>query len=90
MLTKVPGSKLAQMFQETNKLFKNIDGVVFLDRNGTIFSYLIDWLRNNMKISEFGDKFTQNQFDLEIEFWGLNISPKIKEDQLKLIKNIFD
>jgi hypothetical protein len=61
MLTKIPGSKLAIMFSETeNKLFKNVDGIIFLDRNGVIFSYLIDWLRNDMKISQFNDKFTQN------------------------------
>lgn len=44
-LRKYPDSLLAILFAEGNKPNCDSSGCVFLDRNGRIFSYVLDWMR---------------------------------------------
>lgn len=44
-LRKYPDSLLALLFSAQHKLNRNDSDYVFLDRNGKIFGYVLDWLR---------------------------------------------
>ena len=46
MLCRDPKSYLAELFSGKHPLRK-LDGKVFIDRNPQIFTYVLDYLRNN-------------------------------------------
>ena len=48
ILCQVVDSKLAEMFNGTYPL-KELDGEVFLDRNGAVFALVLDYLRSERK-----------------------------------------
>ena len=50
---------------------KTKTGKIFLDRNGEIFSFIIDFLRNDLKITTMIDEFKKGQFYFELEYWKL-------------------
>lgn len=45
-LRKLPGSKLAEMFSSSAKAFTDTEGRFFIDRPGTYFGPILDYLRN--------------------------------------------
>ena len=47
LLCLVDGSKLQKMFSGKYKLVTNEEGNIFLDRNGSTFICLVNYLRNN-------------------------------------------
>lgn len=49
-LTSVPGSMLAEMFQNDSNIRFNGDGNIFIDRDATVFGHIINYLRNGRKI----------------------------------------
>ena len=66
VLTSVEGSKLAALFSEMHEL-KKVDDEVFLDRDGSTFETLVNYLRNERKIfPEFTEKNAENMFFKEL------------------------
>ena len=51
ILTKVPGSDLANLFSGRHKIKLDENKKVFLDRDGNAFQNVISYLRNNLRIS---------------------------------------
>ena len=49
VLTSVPDSTLRAMFSGMHTL-KRVDDSIFLDRDGTTFQHLVNYLRNDRKI----------------------------------------
>lgn len=45
-LTSVPDSKLAALFSGSNAIEQDADGTYFIDRNGSTFGYILDYLRD--------------------------------------------
>lgn len=45
-LRKLPGSKLAEMFSSSAKVFTDAEGRFFIDRPGTYFGPILDYLRS--------------------------------------------
>jgi len=46
------------------------EGKTFIDRDVEPFLSLISFLRNNQKIASFNDKQKEEQFNLELNYWG--------------------
>ena len=74
ILTKVPGSDLANLFSGRHKLKLDENKKVFLDRDGRVFENVISYLRNNLKISKFDSTFIKDQFELELKYWKLPVN----------------
>jgi len=69
VLRLVKGSILEKMFNGMNEL-KEIDGEVFLDRDGSTFLNLVNYLRNDREVfPDFMDHNDEIQFLKELEFW---------------------
>ena len=69
VLRLCPESTLAKMFSGMHEL-KKIDGEVFLDRDGTTFQHLVNYLRNDRTVlPEFSDKNDEIMFYKEADFW---------------------
>ena len=69
VLRLVKGSILEKMFNGMNEL-KEIDGEVFLDRDGSTFLNLVNYLRNDREVfPDFMDHNDERQFLKELEFW---------------------
>ena len=52
---------------------KKTDNEVFLDRDGTTFETLVNYLRNERKVfPEFVDKNSENSFYKELLYWGID------------------
>uniref|UniRef100_A0A8C3U9T4 Potassium channel tetramerisation-type BTB domain-containing protein n=1 Tax=Catharus ustulatus TaxID=91951 RepID=A0A8C3U9T4_CATUS len=49
-LKKHPGSKLAEMFTGQPKLRTDSEGRFFIDRPGTYFKYILEYLRSNQHV----------------------------------------
>lgn len=76
VLVSVPGSRLAKLFSGMNKL-KEVDGEIFLDRDGKTFEALVNYLRNERKVfPEFINKNDENHFYKELHFWGIDLHMK--------------
>ena len=72
MLQSVPGSELYKMFSGMHDLKKK-DEEIFLDRDGTAFETLVNYLRNERKVfPEFNDKNSENMFYKELHYWGID------------------
>ena len=61
------------MFRDGEPL-KLTDGKVFIDRDFAIFSHVISYLRNDLRIFDFDDPYVKNQFELELKHWGLHLA----------------
>lgn len=48
-LTKDPDSMLAAMFSGRHEIVKERDGCVFIDRDGTNFRFILNYLRDGMQ-----------------------------------------
>lgn len=75
VLRSVEGSTLAKMFSDMHEL-KEVDGEIFLDRDGRIFELLANYLRNDRQIyPDFSDVNWERQFLGELHFWGIEHAP---------------
>ncbi|XP_059819234.1 BTB/POZ domain-containing protein KCTD14-like [Hypanus sabinus] len=70
-LTRFPGSKLAEMFHGRTRLPLDRKGRYFIDRNGTYFKYILEFLRTRKPPSHFAQGLYQ-----EALFYG--IEPLVK------------
>ena len=83
MLCKDPNSYLAELFSGKQSLRK-IDGKVFIDRNPQIFTYVLDYLRNDQTPLNFQDPTMKELFDLELKHWKLMNPAEQKKYKAKL------
>ena len=89
VMCKVPDSILGEMFSGRHEIKKLNDGRVFIDRNPKVFSYVLDYLRNDLTPLYFEDKTVKHLFDLELKHWKL--SPEEGSANLKKkIQDIFN
>lgn len=56
-LKQFPASRLAGMLDGRDQEFKTVDGQIFVDRDGALFSFILDFLRNHELLlpSDFSD-----------------------------------
>ena len=61
------------MFNGMHEL-KKIDEEVFLDRDGTTFQHLVNYLRNDREVlPEFSDRNDELMFFKELDFWKVPV-----------------
>ena len=72
-LQKEPDSMLGIMFSGRHKIIKQEDGSVFIDRDGTHFGIILNFLRGNIKSLDQlpDDKLTLSDISVEAEFYQL-------------------
>ncbi|XP_055465799.1 potassium channel regulatory protein isoform X2 [Psammomys obesus] len=70
-LKQFPASRLAGMVDGRDQEFKIVDGQVFVDRDGALFSFILDFLRNCELLlpSDFSD---YHRLQREALFYGLD------------------
>ncbi|NWW71936.1 KCNRG protein, partial [Climacteris rufus] len=69
-LQQFPESRLAQMLNGNDREFKLVNGEFFVDRDGALFSYIMDFLRT-LQISLPTDFSDYQRLQREAEFYGL-------------------
>ncbi|XP_069737656.1 potassium channel regulatory protein [Phaenicophaeus curvirostris] len=69
-LQQFPESRLARMLNDDDREFKLVKGEVFVDRDGTLFSYVMDFLRT-LQVSLPTDFSDYQRLQREAEFYGL-------------------
>ncbi|KFV03341.1 Putative potassium channel regulatory protein, partial [Tauraco erythrolophus] len=69
-LQQFPESRLAQMLNDDDREFKLVNGEFFVDRDGTLFSYIMDFLRT-LQVSLPADFSDYQRLQREAEFYGL-------------------
>ncbi|XP_051882462.1 BTB/POZ domain-containing protein KCTD14-like [Pristis pectinata] len=74
-LTRFPGSKLAEMFRGHTRLPVDSKGRHFIDRKGTYFKYILEFLRTQEPPSQFVEEVYQ-----EALFYGIEPLVKHLED----------
>ncbi|KAM4683242.1 LOW QUALITY PROTEIN: potassium channel regulatory protein [Amazona ochrocephala] len=68
-LQQFPESRLARMLNDDDQEFKLVNGEFFVDRDGTLFSYIMDFLRTLVSLpTDFSD---YQRLQREAEFYGL-------------------
>jgi hypothetical protein len=75
-LTKfMPESMLARMFSQEHRvrLKRQADGSIFIDRNGDMFAYILDAMRNQNpeQLRETPKNITPSRWLAELDFYGL-------------------
>lgn len=70
-LTKYSGSMLAAMFSGRHQVVKDEKGRVFIDRDGKLFRYILDFLRNDEWDLPNNDPYLLRKILQEIDFYGL-------------------
>ncbi|NXE84048.1 KCNRG protein, partial [Cochlearius cochlearius] len=70
-LQQFPESRLARMLNDDDREFKPVNGEFFLDRDGTLFSYIMDFLRT-LQVSLPTDFSDYQRLQREAEFYGLD------------------
>jgi len=62
---------------------KEIDGEIFLDRDGKTFETLVNYLRNDRKIfPEFSEKNSENHFYKELHFWNIDSHNRLWQEKI--------
>ncbi|NXS54828.1 KCNRG protein, partial [Brachypteracias leptosomus] len=69
-LQQFPESRLARMLNDEDWEFKLVNGEFFVDRDGTLFSYIMDFLRT-LQVSLPTDFSDYQRLQREAEFYGL-------------------
>ena len=69
-LTRDPNSILAAMFSGRHKLETTEDGSFFIDRDGTYFRFILNYLRNGELILPEGATFLK-ELEAEAKFYQL-------------------
>jgi len=71
-LLKIPDSLLALMFSGRHQLKVQDDGRVFIDRDGTYFKMILNFLRDPVKLKvKIKDRSILEEFKKELEYYGL-------------------
>lgn len=70
-LTSETSSMLAAMFSGRHTIEQDEEGRYFLDRDGKLFNYILNYLRNNELILN-GDEFLINSLLREAEYFQLD------------------
>ncbi|KAM4795257.1 potassium channel regulatory protein [Rhinophrynus dorsalis] len=81
-LLKFPESRLAQMLDGSDREFRIINGHYFIDRDGHLFSYILDYLRTSQLAlpSDFSD---YERLQREAEFYQLSsLAELLSQDSL--------
>ncbi|MEE6472268.1 hypothetical protein FKM82_009561 [Ascaphus truei] len=67
-LLRFPESRLAHMLDGSDREFRVVNGQIFVDRDGTLFSYILDYLRTSQLYlpSDFSD---YERLQREAEFY---------------------
>lgn len=73
-LCRVPGSFLEAMFSGRHEkpALKSQDGCYFIDRNGTHFQYILDFLRVGCVVALPPGEAPQEELAIEADFYGLS------------------
>ncbi|NXE87793.1 KCNRG protein, partial [Menura novaehollandiae] len=69
-LQQFPESRLARMLNEEDREFRLVNGEFFVDRDGALFSYIMDFLRT-LQVSLPTDFSDYQRLQREAEFYGL-------------------
>ncbi|XP_005240298.1 potassium channel regulatory protein [Falco peregrinus] len=69
-LQQFPESRLARMLNNNDREFKLMNGEFFVDRDGTLFSYIMDFLRT-LQVSLPTNFSDYQRLQREAEFYGL-------------------
>ncbi|NXP45676.1 KCNRG protein, partial [Heliornis fulica] len=69
-LRQFPESRLARMLHDDDREFKLVNGEFFVDRDGTLFGYIMDFLRT-LQVSLPTDFSDYQRLQREAEFYGL-------------------
>ncbi|NXI47655.1 KCNRG protein, partial [Galbula dea] len=69
-LQQFPESRLARMLHDGDREFRLLNGEFFVDRDGTLFSYIMDFLRT-LQVSLPTDFSDYQRLQREAEFYGL-------------------
>jgi len=71
-LTKIPDSMIARMFSGRFPIHVNEDGRIFIDRDGSHFEYILNFLRDpERNAPKIKDKSTLEELKIECEYYGL-------------------
>ncbi|KAM9205689.1 potassium channel regulatory protein [Mergus octosetaceus] len=70
-LRRFPESRLARMLSEDDEEFKLVDGEFFVDRDGALFAYILDFLRT-LQVSLPADFSDLERLRREAEFYQLH------------------
>jgi hypothetical protein len=71
-LTRVPDSNIGRMFSGRFPVQVNDDGRIFIDRDGTYFQYILNYLRDpEGGMVKLKDKEQMDELKIEIEYFGL-------------------
>lgn len=80
------GSTLEKMFNGMHEL-KKIEEEVFLDRDGTTFQHLVNYLRNDREVlPEFQDRNDELMFFKELDFWKVPVKPHQQNDSKQALQ----
>jgi len=69
-LTSVPDSMLAYMFSGRHKIETDEDGYAFIDRNGSVFEYILDFLRDGELLVP-SEPYIQKRLLKEAEYYQI-------------------
>lgn len=72
-ITAEPGSMLGIMFSGHHIIKKQADGSIFIDRDGTHFDIILNYLRGNITSKEHlpDDRNTLSQLSCEVQYYKL-------------------
>jgi len=92
-LRAFPQSKLAILFSERYPLLKDSKGYYFIDRDGTYFGHVLNFLRRGYLNILDGE--IRRQVDIERQYYGLhhpivNQSNQVLDNQDIYLGNVFD
>ena len=92
-LVKEPGSLLAQMFSTSFNLKRDSDGCYFIDRDGTHFRHILNYLRSGNSPVTSILKANSEEILNEAEYYGLvglvkAIQAKLTKDDLNTVENV--
>jgi len=74
-LTRVPDSNIGRMFSGRFPLKVSDDGRIFIDRDGTYFQYILNYLRDpEGGMVKLKEKEEMDELKIEIEYFGLTQS----------------
>jgi hypothetical protein len=65
------GSKLNKWFREGNRDLQVLDGAFFIDRDGTQFRHILNWLRDNGSLKSIRDERDLREVRQEAEWYEL-------------------
>lgn len=82
-IMKYPDSMLATMIeQEQEKIMIQNKEDLFIDRDGDVFKYILDYLRNDKAIILPSDNITLNRLLLEVDFFQLSELKKLVQSKI--------